>query len=111
MLRQPMVFLAPEYITQIHATVVRLLVIVGVDFPHDGALAIFGQHGFRTDGQRVRITEDQLMKTLVCLSLILANKKVLIIILQLMFITNEFLSKYSRIKSLYLAPVLPGFWI
>jgi len=42
----------------------RLLEKVGVEFPHEGALAAFHQHGVKTDGRRVYLAEDQVMKAL-----------------------------------------------
>lgn len=51
-------------IEQIHATTVKLLAKVGVEFPHDEALNVFRQHGVQVDGSRVYLTEDQLMTAL-----------------------------------------------
>ena len=56
--------LTAEDIQQIHDGSMRLLAEVGVQFPYEPALAAFQKHGARTDGQRVYLTEDQVMKTL-----------------------------------------------
>jgi trimethylamine--corrinoid protein Co-methyltransferase len=49
-------------IQQIHETSMRLLAEVGVLFPRDEALAVFKEHGFRTDGQTVYLSEEQVMQ-------------------------------------------------
>jgi trimethylamine--corrinoid protein Co-methyltransferase len=49
---------------QIHDTSMRLLANVGVEFPYEPALAAFQKHGVKTDGQRVYLTEDQVMNAL-----------------------------------------------
>ncbi len=56
--------LSSEDIEQIHHTSVRLLAEVGVEFPYEEALAVFKQRGVRTDGHRVYLSEDQLLKAL-----------------------------------------------
>ncbi|MGD8465724.1 MAG: trimethylamine methyltransferase family protein [Anaerolineae bacterium] len=56
--------LTAEEIEQIHQASMRLLEKVGVEFPYDGALDIFQKHGVKTEGTRVYLTEDQLMKAL-----------------------------------------------
>ena len=56
--------LSQEDIERIHATSMRVLSTVGVEFPSPEALAIFQRHGVKTDGSRVYITEDQLWKAL-----------------------------------------------
>jgi len=56
--------LSPEAVEQIHSTSMRLLEKVGVEFPHEGALAVFQQHGVKTEGRRVYLTEDQVIKAL-----------------------------------------------
>ena len=48
----------------IHQTSMRLLVNVGVVFPHEEALAAFRRHGAKVDGQRVYLTESQVMEAL-----------------------------------------------
>jgi trimethylamine--corrinoid protein Co-methyltransferase len=57
-------FLPADAVAQIHATTVRFLENVGVDFPSPAALAVFKRHGVRTDGTRVFLTEAQLFKAL-----------------------------------------------
>lgn len=57
-------FLAPEAVTQIHQTTVRLLENVGVDFPHPEAVALFKRHGVKTAGTLVYLTEAQLLQAL-----------------------------------------------
>jgi trimethylamine--corrinoid protein Co-methyltransferase len=56
--------LSEANIQQIHDTSVKLLTNVGVQFPYEPALATFQKHGIKTDGQRVYLTEDQVMKAL-----------------------------------------------
>jgi len=56
--------LSREAVEQIHHTSMRLLEKVGVEFPHEGALAAFHQHGVKTDGRRVYLIEDQVMSAL-----------------------------------------------
>lgn len=56
--------LAAEDIEQIHQTSMQLLEKVGIDFPYDDALAYFQKHGVKTEGSRVYLSEDQLMKAL-----------------------------------------------
>jgi trimethylamine--corrinoid protein Co-methyltransferase len=48
----------------IHQASMQLLETVGVEFPYEPALASFRAHGFKTDGSRVRLSQDQLMKAL-----------------------------------------------
>jgi trimethylamine---corrinoid protein Co-methyltransferase len=49
---------------QIHQTSMRLLENVGIVFPHEEALAAFRQHGAKVDGQKVYLTEAQVMQAL-----------------------------------------------
>jgi trimethylamine--corrinoid protein Co-methyltransferase len=56
--------LSKEDIQLIHDTSMKLLANVGVQFPYEPALTAFQRHGVRTDGQRVYLTEDQVMKAL-----------------------------------------------
>ncbi len=58
-------FLPTESVAQIHATTVRFLEEVGVEFPGAEALAIFRRHGARVDGATVFLTERQLQDALV----------------------------------------------
>jgi trimethylamine--corrinoid protein Co-methyltransferase len=53
--------LSPEDIEAIHDTSMELLTNVGVQFPADEAVAVFREHGARTDGQRVYLDEKQVM--------------------------------------------------
>lgn len=39
---------------------------VGVEFPHEPALAVFQKHGVKTEGSRVYLSEDQVMKAVAC---------------------------------------------
>jgi trimethylamine--corrinoid protein Co-methyltransferase len=57
-------FLPVEDIGKIHQTSLRFMDHVGIDFPHADALAVFKQHGFRTDGTLVYLTEAQLWDAL-----------------------------------------------
>jgi len=56
--------LSGEDIQQIHDASMRLLANVGVEFPYEPALSTFKKHGVKTDGSRVYLTEEQLMKAL-----------------------------------------------
>jgi len=56
--------LSPTDIELIHNTSMKLLANVGVEFPDDEAISVFRQHGFKTDGYTVYLTEEQLMKAL-----------------------------------------------
>ena len=56
--------LSAEEIERIHQTSMRLLAEVGVDFAYDEALSAFQKHGVRTEGNRVYLSEDQIMKAL-----------------------------------------------
>ncbi len=56
--------LSQEEIEQIHDTSMKLLANVGVQFPYEPALAIFQKHGVQTDGQRVCLSEAQVMEAL-----------------------------------------------
>jgi trimethylamine--corrinoid protein Co-methyltransferase len=57
-------YLPAESVAQIHATTVRLLERVGVEFPSEAALRVFRQHGVRTDGALVFLSEAQLFAAL-----------------------------------------------
>ena len=57
--------LSKKHIQQIHDTSMKLLQNVGVEFPYEPALAAFQKHGVKTDGQRVYLSEDQVLKALV----------------------------------------------
>jgi trimethylamine--corrinoid protein Co-methyltransferase len=48
----------------IHQTSMKLLANVGVEFPHEEALDVFKEHGFTTEGTRVYLSEDQVVKAL-----------------------------------------------
>jgi len=53
--------LSQSDIEQIHRTSMRLLAEVGVLFPSEEALAVFGAHGVATDGHCVYLREEQVM--------------------------------------------------
>jgi len=57
-------FLSKQDVEQIHRTSMRLLATVGVRFPEDEAIAIFKQHGIKTEGYIVYLTEAQVMSAL-----------------------------------------------
>ena len=57
-------FLSPDEIEEIHTTSMKVMENVGVSFPHEDVLALFDQHGFRTDGKKVFFEEEQVMDTL-----------------------------------------------
>lgn len=54
----------PTDIEEIHNTSMKLLANVGVEFPDDEAIAVFKKRGFKTDGQRVCFSEEQVMSAL-----------------------------------------------
>jgi trimethylamine---corrinoid protein Co-methyltransferase len=54
--------LSQDQIGQIHDTSMKLLAEVGVQFPYEPALSVFQKHGVKTDGQRVYLSEDQVMQ-------------------------------------------------
>jgi trimethylamine--corrinoid protein Co-methyltransferase len=56
--------LSTEDVKQIHQTSMRLLADVGVEFPHEDVLGAFRKHGVRTDGSRVYLSEEQVMRAL-----------------------------------------------
>jgi trimethylamine---corrinoid protein Co-methyltransferase len=56
--------LSPAEITVIHQTSMKLLENVGVVFPHEDALAVFRQHGYKVDGPKVYLTETRVMEAL-----------------------------------------------
>ena len=56
--------LSKDEIRRIHQTSMDLLANVGVEFPCQEALAVFQEHGIRTDGSRVYLSEDQVTKAL-----------------------------------------------
>jgi len=60
----PQEILSHEAVQDIHRTTVRVLEHVGVDFPSADALSTFREHGIRTDGSRVLLTEEQLFAAL-----------------------------------------------
>jgi trimethylamine--corrinoid protein Co-methyltransferase len=55
-------FLAPGDVEKIHDTSMRLLEGVGVQFHHDGALAVLKERGARVDGHVVYLSEEQVME-------------------------------------------------
>jgi len=57
-------FLSTEDLDLIHQTSMRLLTNVGVSFPQAEALRTFKEHGARVDGERVYLTEAQVMAAL-----------------------------------------------
>jgi trimethylamine--corrinoid protein Co-methyltransferase len=56
--------LSAKDVEQIHLTSMSLLAEVGVDFAYEEALRAFQRHGVRTEGSRVYLSEEQLMKAL-----------------------------------------------
>lgn len=64
MLRNWCEFLSPEDIEEIHNTSMRILANVGIKFPEEDVIAVFKEHGFKTDGETVYLEEQQVMDTL-----------------------------------------------
>ncbi len=56
--------LSPEEIQYIHDASMKLLAEVGVQFPAADAIAVFKQHGVKTDGQKVYLGEKQVMEAI-----------------------------------------------
>jgi len=57
-------FLTPDDIESIHTTSMKVMEDVGVSFPHEGVLKLFADHGFRTEGEKVFLKEQQVMDAL-----------------------------------------------
>lgn len=57
-------FFTAEEISMLHDETVRVLTNVGIEFCEDKALDIFKENGFRVEGRRVYINEDNLNKAL-----------------------------------------------
>ncbi len=57
-------FLSPEDVEKIHQTSMRVMSEVGVRFPHEDAIAVFEEHGFKTEGEKVYLEEQQVMDAL-----------------------------------------------
>jgi len=57
-------FLSPEDIQEIHDTSMELLKNAGIQFPEENAINIFKEHGFKTEGQVVYMTEEQVMQAI-----------------------------------------------
>ena len=64
MLRNWTEFLSPADVEDIHQSSMKLLADVGVRFPQDEAIAIFGQHGVKTEGQTIYLDEKHVMQAL-----------------------------------------------
>ncbi len=54
-------FLTSHDIDEIHQTSLKLLANVGVRFAEDEAIAVFKEHGVKTEGHLVYLTEEQVM--------------------------------------------------
>ncbi len=57
-------FLSPDQVEQIHEMSMKVMEKVGVAFPHEEALTVFREHGFRLDGETVFLEEQQVMDAL-----------------------------------------------
>ena len=60
----PFEVLAADDIEQIHKTSMRVLDKIGIAMPHEDALRVFKDHGARVEGDRVYLTESQVMEAL-----------------------------------------------
>ena len=56
--------LSPDDIEQIHNTSMKIMANVGVRFPDDDVIAVFKEHGVKTDGHTVYLEEKQMMDAL-----------------------------------------------
>ena len=63
-MRNRLIEYSPENIQLIHRATVKILEQAGVSFPGGPALELFKAHGFKTDGDRIFINEEQLGKHL-----------------------------------------------
>ena len=57
-------FLSPEDLERIHKTSMKVMEQVGISFPHQETIAVFEAHGFRTDGDKVFLEEQQVLDAL-----------------------------------------------
>ena len=57
-------FLSPDDVESIHTTSMKVMESVGVSFPHESILKLFADHGFRTEGEKVFLKEQQVMDAL-----------------------------------------------
>jgi trimethylamine--corrinoid protein Co-methyltransferase len=64
MIRNLSGFLSSADVEKIHNTSMELLANVGVHLPEDQAIAVFKQHGVKTDGHTVYLDEKQVMRSL-----------------------------------------------
>jgi trimethylamine--corrinoid protein Co-methyltransferase len=64
MLRHNSEFLLSTDLENIHNTSMQVLATVGVKFQSDDAVEIFRQHGMKTNGQVVYLTEDEVLDAL-----------------------------------------------
>jgi trimethylamine--corrinoid protein Co-methyltransferase len=64
MLRNWTEFLSPADINDIHHTSMNVLANVGVRFSSDEAIVIFKEHGVKTDGSLVFLTEEHVMRAI-----------------------------------------------
>ena len=55
---------SPESIQRVHRATIKILEGSGVSFPGGAALKLFQEHGFKVDGDKIFISEEQLMKHL-----------------------------------------------
>lgn len=63
-MRNRLIEYSPEHLQHLHQATVKILERCGVSFPGGPALNFFKDSGFKTEGDRVFITEEQLMKHL-----------------------------------------------
>lgn len=64
MLRNWCEFLSSEDIEEIHKTSMQVMENVGVSFPDADAIAVFDEHGLKTEGEKVFFEEQQVMDAL-----------------------------------------------
>ena len=64
MLKNWIEFLSSEDVQKIHDTSMKLLKNIGIEFPEENAISIFQEHGFKTEGQTVYMTEEQVMQAI-----------------------------------------------
>jgi trimethylamine---corrinoid protein Co-methyltransferase len=60
----PFEILTSEEVVQIHETSMRVLDEIGIAVPNEEALRVFKEHGARVEGERVYLTESQVMQGL-----------------------------------------------
>lgn len=59
---QPLEFLTAQEVNAVHNTSMRILDEIGLRFPHDKALNLFREHGFKTENERVYFSQEEVQQ-------------------------------------------------